>query len=55
MLPGRVAMTSPSRGVKPVVVSIERPSRTAASDAPAPRWQVTVRVLPVSAAVRLAA
>ena len=43
MLPDRVAMTSPSSGVKPIVVSTERPSRTAASDAPAPRWQVTSR------------
>ena len=36
-------MTSPSSGVKPIVVSTDRPSRTAASDAPAPRWQVTIR------------
>ncbi len=43
MLPDRVAMTSPSSGVKPIVVSTDRPSRTAASDAPAPRWQVTIR------------
>ncbi len=42
-LPERVAMTSPSSGVNPMVVSTERPSRTAASDAPAPRWQVTTR------------
>ena len=42
-LPERVAMTSPSSGVKPIVVSTERPSRTAASEAPAPRWQVTTR------------
>ena len=41
--PERVAITSPSSGVKPIVVSTERPSRTAASDAPAPRWQVTIR------------
>ena len=41
--PDLVAITSPSRGVKPIVVSTERPSRTAASDAPAPRWQVTTR------------
>src|SRR5258708_595238 len=34
-------MTRPSSGVKPIVVSTERPPRTAASDAPAPRWQVT--------------
>ena len=35
--PERVAITSPSSGVKPIVVSTERPSRTAHSDAPAPR------------------
>ena len=42
-LPERVAITMPSSGVKPMVVSTERPSRTAHSDAPAPRWQVTTR------------
>ena len=36
-------MTSPSSGVKPIVVSTLRPPRTAASEAPAPRWQVTTR------------
>ncbi len=41
--PARVAMTSPSRGVKPIVVSTEMPPVIAASDAPAPRWQVTRR------------
>ena len=40
-VPERVAITSPSSGVKPIVVSTERPPRTAASEAPAPRWQVT--------------
>ena len=39
-------MTSPASGVKPIVVSTERPSSTAASDAPAPRWQVTMRRAP---------
>ena len=29
--------------MKPIVVSTDRPPRTAASDAPAPRWQVTIR------------
>ena len=43
MLPARVAMTSPSSGVIPIVVSTDRPSRTAHSDAPAPRWHVTIR------------
>ena len=36
-------MTRPSSGVNPMVVSTDRPSRTAASDAPEPRWQVTIR------------
>ncbi len=36
-------MTSPSSGVKPMVVSTLRPPRTAASDDPAPRWQVPTR------------
>ena len=43
MLPERVAMTRPSRGVKPIVVSTDRPPRMAARDAPAPRWQLTMR------------
>ena len=42
-LPDRVAIGSPSSGVKPIVVSMDRPPATAASDAPAPRWQVTIR------------
>ena len=41
--PDRVAITRPSSGVKPMVVSTLRPSTTAASDAPAPRWQLTIR------------
>src|SRR3546814_18008592 len=40
----------PSSGVKPIVVSTDRPSTTAQSDAPLPRWQVTVRALPGSPA-----
>ena len=55
-LPERVAITSPSRGVNPMVVSTETPPFTAASEAPAPRWQVTVRSSwrsrPVSSAAR---
>ena len=42
--PERVAITRPSSGVKPIVVSTERPSSTAHRDAPAPRWQVTIRL-----------
>ena len=41
--PERVAITSPSSGVKPIVVSTETPPATAASEAPAPRWHVTIR------------
>ena len=37
VLPARVAITSPSSGVKPIVVSTLRPRSTAASEAPAPR------------------
>ncbi len=36
-------MTSPSSGVKPIVVSTERPPAIAHSDAPAPRWALTRR------------
>ncbi len=46
--PARVAMTSPSSGVKPIVVSTQNPPRTAARDAPAPRWHVTTRRAPPS-------
>ena len=42
-LPDRVAITSPSIGVNPIVVSTEWPQDTAASEAPAPRWAVTRR------------
>ena len=42
-LPGRDAITRPSIGVKPIVVSTDRPPATAASEAPAPRWHVTTR------------
>ena len=42
-LPERVAITSPSSGVKPIVVSTDAPSRIAHSEAPAPRWQLTMR------------
>ena len=45
-LPDRVAITRPSSGVKPIVVSTDRPPRIAHSDAPAPRWQLTIRSPP---------
>ena len=41
--PGRVAIGTPSSGVKPIVVSTERPSRTAVTEQPPPRWQTTSR------------
>ncbi len=41
-LPERVAITRPSSGVKPIVVSIEQPPTIAHSEAPAPRWQLTI-------------
>ena len=41
--PQRVPMISPSAGVKPIVVSTERPWSTAQSDEPLPRWQLTSR------------
>ena len=57
--PERVAMTRPSSGVKPMVVSTERPPWTAAREAPAPRWHVTIRTSvtgrSISSAVRRAA
>jgi len=43
MSPQRVPMTSPSRGVKPIEVSTDRPPRTAATEQPLPRWQVITR------------
>src|SRR5436190_23271714 len=39
----RVAIGTPSSGVKPIVVSTERPSRTAVTEQPPPRWQTTSR------------
>ena len=47
-LPERVAITRPSSGVNPIVVSTERPAAIAHREAPAPRWQLTMRV-PASA------
>ena len=41
--PLRVAITRPSRGPKPIVVSADRPPRTAVADAPPPRWHTTRR------------
>ena len=36
-------MGTPSSGVRPIVVSRERPSRTAVTEQPPPRWQTTSR------------
>ena len=59
MVPLRVDMTSPSSGVNPMVVSTETPPATAHSEAPAPRWHVTVASeasgSPISAEARRAA
>ena len=41
MLPQRVPITRPARGVSPIVVSTTCPFRIAASEEPFPRWQVT--------------
>src|SRR6266480_1244753 len=41
--PGRVAIGTPSSGVKPIVVSTEWPSRTAVTEQPPPRWQTMRR------------
>lgn len=41
--PDLVAITRPSSGVKPIVVSTDRPSATAQSEAPAPKWHTTTR------------
>ncbi|CAH0326406.1 hypothetical protein SRABI128_05313 [Microbacterium sp. Bi128] len=39
--PDRVPMTSPSRGVNPMDVSIDWPPRIAVTEAPFPRWAIT--------------
>ena len=41
--PERVAIGTPSSGLKPIVVSTERPSSTAVTEQPPPRWQTTRR------------
>ena len=42
--PERVAIGTPSSGLKPIVVSTERPSRTAVTEQPPPRWHTTSAV-----------
>ena len=44
MSPLRVPMTSPSRGVKPMEVSMLLPCSIAVTEAPLPRWQVMMLV-----------
>lgn len=44
MAPERVPIMKPSSGVRPMVVSITRPSLTAAMEEPLPKWQVMIRV-----------
>ena len=51
-VPDRVAITRPSSGVNPMVVSTHVPSRTAASEAPDPKWHVTTGARPVSSVAR---
>src|SRR5215831_7295366 len=41
--PERVAIGTPSSGLKPIVVSTERPFRTAVTEQPPPRWHATIR------------
>ncbi len=41
--PERVPITKPSSGVKPRLVSTERPRSTAVIEQPLPRWQVMSR------------
>ena len=41
--PERAAIGTPSSGVKPMLVSTERPSSTAETEHPPPRWQTTSR------------
>ena len=42
MSPDRVTIISPSKGVRPMVVSIDRPWSMAHAEAPSPRWQVMI-------------
>ena len=48
-------MTSPSIGVRPIVVSTDTPSRIAAALQPLPRWAVTRRSSPGGLLSRAAA
>ena len=48
-------MTSPSIGVRPIVVSTDTPSRIAAALQPLPRWAVTKRSSPGGRPSRAAA
>src|SRR5207237_22378 len=41
--PERVAIGTPSSGLYPIVVSTDRPSCTAVTEQPPPRWQTTRR------------
>ncbi len=55
MEPERVAITSPSSGLKPMLVSMDRPWRTAVAEAPPPRWHTTSRPGPRAGASSAAA
>ena len=42
MSPLRVPMMRPSKGVKPMLVSTDKPFLTAVTDAPLPKWAITM-------------
>ena len=48
--PERLVPGIPSRGLNPIDVSTERPSATAVTEQPPPRWQTTRRGTPTRAA-----
>ena len=50
--PERVPITSPSRGVNPIEVSMGAPSLTAATEHPLPRWSAMIAPRPEGVPVR---
>ena len=48
MLPERVPITTPSSGVRPIVVSTHSPFTTALMEEPFPRWQTITLELSLS-------
>ena len=53
--PERVPITKPSKGVRPMLVSMDLPLRTAVMEAPLPKWAMTSFRLFLSAPKTLAA